>query len=1104
MKKNQAQGHRSSRIFRIFFISWMTCMLYIIPYPSMGQDKGITLNMKNAEATLIFLKIEQQSSYKFFYKTEQIKQLKNISIQVRNAPIKNVLDEIFNGTNFTYETTGEQIVVLEKKIEKKELITVTGNVKDTKGETIIGVAIVIKGTTSGVVTDINGNFSIKAAPDNILQFRFLGMKDKDLPIPANHQLNVIMEDDSRVIEEVVVTGYGDFKKSSYTGSASVVNMDKMKSLPVVSVTQMLEANLPGVSLYSNSGQPGSNVSMRIRGIGSFNASNEPLYVLDGVPITSGNMSSNDMNTGGLGFISTLNPADIENITVLKDAASASLYGARGANGVVLITTRKGSQGKTTYSLKASYGISDLAYTFRETMGGDERRELIREGYLNAQLDEGATPEAAAEYADQQADIYASKPANGYSDWFDELFRKGHQQSYDFSAMGGNSNTQFAGSISYTKQEGVSINSGFERLGGHFNFSNTYKRFDLAMNALLSVTKSKATPEGQWYSSAMYTSKYSLTPSVPIYNEDGTYNTNIPLNGNLNPLYENTINDYYTQVARTFASLEAGYTIIKGLKLSTSFNVDYTSTKDFRYFSPLSSDGLAMNGQGDMWMVENIRYNSNTRLAYSNSFGLHNVDATIAYEVQHWDHDDLFGEAKNYANTKNNTLSNASTPVSVGQTKKGDAMLSYVASVNYDYNQRYYLSFSFRRDGSSRLQKDNRWDNFWALSGSWRISQENFMMSLSSWLTDAKIRLSYGVNGNIPVSLYGFYGSYSTSWSYNEKPAMVESVIANDNLSWEKNYSLNFGIDLSLFDRVNISFDYYKRTTKDLLLDRQVNSITGFGTILDNVGEMENKGFELDIKSVNIQKANFSWSSALNMASNKNKIIKLADLSEFYAANYYIRKEGYSYGTICLREYAGVDPDNGKPMYYSNQEGKDGVRSREKVYDPNDAASIPLVDIYPKLTGGFTNTFRYYFADLSFNFSFSLGGHSYDAAMWALQDDGHAANTNKSVELRRRWQKPGDKTDIPRYVAGQEYGGWWHSSRGIHSTDHLRLKNFTLGISAPKRWTDVLGLSMARVYFSGTNLLTWASYDQYDPELTGTVEFNVPPLKTYAFGIEIGL
>ena len=394
MKKNQAQGHRSSRIFRIFFISWMTCMLYIIPYPSMGQDKGITLNMKNAEATLIFLKIEQQSSYKFFYKTEQIKQLKNISIQVRNAPIKNVLDEIFNGTNFTYEITGEQIVVLEKKTEKKELITVTGNVKDTKGETIIGVAIVIKGTTSGVVTDINGNFSIKAAPDNILQFRFLGMKDKDLPIPANHQLNVIMEDDSRVIEEVVVTGYGDFKKSSYTGSASVVNMDKMKSLPVVSVTQMLEANLPGVSLYSNSGQPGSNVSMRIRGIGSFNASNEPLYVLDGVPITSGNMSSNDMNTGGLGFISTLNPADIENITVLKDAASASLYGARGANGVVLITTRKGSQGKTTYSLKASYGISDLAYTFRETMGGDERRELIREGYLNAQLDEGATPKAA--------------------------------------------------------------------------------------------------------------------------------------------------------------------------------------------------------------------------------------------------------------------------------------------------------------------------------------------------------------------------------------------------------------------------------------------------------------------------------------------------------------------------------------------------------------------------------------------------------------------------------------------------------------------------------------------------------------------------------------
>ena len=675
MRHKQKQGSVSRKPLGAFVLAWIMGVLLCLPTYSFGQERTITLNVKDVDATEVFTKIEQQTSYKFFYKTEQIDQLKNISVQVRNATIQEVLDKVFEGTRFTYEITGEQIVVLEKKIEPAENVLVTGVVKNAKGEPLPGVAVVVKGSTTGVVTDIDGKFSIRTQPSSVLQFCFLGMKDQDLPIPANHQMNVIMREDAEVIDEVVVTGYGNFKKSSYTGSASVVSIDKMQSLPVVSVTQMLEANLPGISLSSSSGQPGSNVSMTIRGIGSFNASTEPLYVLDGVPVTSGNLSSNSMNSGGLGFISTLNPADIENITVLKDAASAALYGARGANGVVLITTRKGSQGKTTYSLKASFGVSDLAYTFRETMGGEERRELIYEGFVNQKLDEGLSQAEAEAYADSQIDIYAAEPADGWADWEDALFKKGNQQNYDFSVTGGNATTRFAGSLSYTKQEGVSINSGFERLGGHINFSNSYKNFDFNMNALLSYTRSSATPEGAYYSSAMYTSRYSLTPSDPIYNEDGTYNTNLSLNGNTNPLKEAEYNDYYTTVARTFATIEGGYTFIEGLKLSSAFTVDYMYTKDFRYFSPLSTDGLVNNGQGDMWMVENIRYNSNTRLTYAKTFGEHNIDVALAYEVQHWDHDDLFGEAKNYANAQNNTLTNASTPVSIDQSKRGDAMRS---------------------------------------------------------------------------------------------------------------------------------------------------------------------------------------------------------------------------------------------------------------------------------------------------------------------------------------------------------------------------------------------------------------------------------------------
>ena len=364
-------------------------------------------------------------------------------------------------------------------------------------------------------------------------------------------------------------------------------------------------------------------------------------------------------------------------------------------------------------------------------------------------------------------------------------------------------------------------------------------------------------------------------------------------------------------------------------------------------------------------------------------------------------------------------------------------------------------------------------------------------------------MSYGVNGNVPSSLYSYYGLYDVTYSYNDMPAMVESSLSNDKLSWEKNYAFNVGLDLMLFGRLNITFDWYTRTTKDLLMSKMVDPITGFGSIMDNIGSLRNTGFELEMRSTNIDSKNFTWTSSFMMSHNKNKVLKLADVSQYYSGSYYLVKEGYSLGTICLREYAGVNPDNGLPQYYSNKE-VDGVRSREIVNDPNDAVSVPICNIYPTVSGSFGNTFRYRFVDLSVNLTYSLGGHSYDAGMWALQDDGYSSTAPKSTELRRRWQKPGDVTDIPRYVAGQSYGGWWHSSRGVHSTNHLRLKSLVLGVNAPESWVKRLGFSRARLFFSGTNLLTWAKYDQYDPELTGTVGFDIPPLKTFSFGLEIGI
>lgn len=966
-------------------------------------------------------------------------------------------------------------------------------------EPVIGATVLVVGSKTGTVTDMDGKFSLKVPAGATLQVSFIGMRMEK--IKAKPEMLIYLHPDSELLEEVVVTGYGNVSKSSYTGAASILSTEKQRDLPVISVTQMMEANLPGVSLSSASGTPGSNTSIRIRGIGSISGSNEPLYVLDGVPVQSGNMSPNEMNTGGLGILNTLNPADIENITILKDAASSSLYGARGANGVVLITTKKGKEGKTTYNVKASFGISDLAYQFRPTMGGDERRELIWEGLRNSMVDSGSSMEEAARYADSQIDVYAPKPANGYADWDDALFRKAQQQNYDFSLRGGSENTRFAGSVNYTKQENVAYNSGFERYSGHLNFNNKFKKFDVGMNALFSLTKEKPLPGGTYYSNPMYALKTALNPSIPIYNEDGSYNTDITSINNMNPVYENEINQHKSQVARTFASIEAGYTIVEGLRLSTVFNVDYTHTKDFRYFSPESSDGKSPNGQGDIYSIENLTYNSNTRLNYTRTFGDHSIDVLAAYEIQRWDREYMASEAKNYSTGKKNVLDNASTPVYIGHNVSGDAMLSYVLRANYDYKKRYYVSVSFRRDGSSRLDPSNRWDNFWAVSASWRLSQEKFMKPLESWLSDAKLRVSYGVNGNIPGNLYDYYGLYDMSYSYNDQPAMVESNLANPELSWEKNYALNVGADFFLFGRLNLSVDWYVRNTKDLLLSRSVNPVTGFSSITDNIGKMRNKGVEIELSSTNIDRNDFLWTTAFNLSHNKNEVIKLADVSEYYTDSYYIVKEGYSLGTIALREYAGVDPENGKPMYYSNVL-VDGERSREIVYDPNEAVSVPEANIYPKVSGGLTNTFRYKMFDLSFNLSYSLGGHSYDSGMWAIQDDGYSSYAPKSVELRRRWQKPGDITDVPRYVNGQEFGGYWHSSRGIHSTDHLRLKSLILGVNAPRKWLNPVGLSMARIYFSGTNLLTWAKYDQYDPELQGTVGFDIPPLKTFSVGLEV--
>ena len=1073
-----------------------------------AQSQKGSLDFKNESVEKVLASIKSQTGMSLVFSDQLVDVNRKVTMQLKDVTLKEALTRLLSGINLTFEIRNNKIYFIEKKAvsqpgsRKKR---VTGVVKDVMGEPLIGANVVEKGrSTNGVITDFNGKFTLEVDESASLVVSYIGYLAQDIPTKGKGDFHIILKEDTNTLDEVVVTGYGDFKKATYTGSASVLTTEKLEALPVVSVGQMIESNIPGISVVAGtSSQPGAKTTLRVRGVASMNASTEPLYVLDGVPIPSYDLSNftSMSEAGGMGFIETLNPADIESITVLKDAASASLYGAKGANGVVLITTKKGKEGKLRVNMAAKYGITDFAYTYRPLMGGEERRKLIHEGLVNFQLDKGVSEQEAQQYADANIDQYAKRLPQGYSDWESALFKTGYQQDYNLSASAGNQNSSFIGSLGYTKQTGVSLNSEMERFTGRVDASNKYKKVEFGMNASFSWTKNVHLPEGKFYGSAIYASKVNLTPSTPIYNEDGTYASGYRENNGYNPILEAEVNDYYARTVRAMGTAKIAYNVWDNLKVSSVFTVDYSLTKDFFFQSPDGRDGATYQGRGRMQMTDRIRYTSQNNLTYSKTFGKHSVSAVTAFEVMKYDYEDLYAAKKTYGQDINTSLGNAADPIDADQKLQEDALMSYVASVNYSYDDKYYASFSFRRDGSSRLSPDTRWGNFWSLSASWRLSQERFMQPLKSVLSDLKLRASYGVNGNLPSSYYGYQSTYTTGAFYSGKPSPWESTLGNEELTWEKNYALNLGLDIGLFSRVNVSLDWYTRTTKDLLMSKQLNSISGFSSLLTNVGQMRNTGVELEVRSNNIKTKDFSWTTAFNLSHNKNKILKLADLPWFVDGRY-VRKEGYPFNTIYLREYAGVDPETGSALYYDNQQDENGNYTKNKVTDPGQASPIPLKDITPTISGGFMNTFNYKFIDLSFNLSYSFGGYSYDNASYILQDDGYSVISNKSTEQRRRWQKPGDITDVPRFVYGNKKGGNYNSSRAIHSTDHIRLKSLILGLNAPKAWLQKLGIGNARIYFSGTNLLTWAAYDQYDPEMSGVVGFYTPPLKTYAFGLEL--
>ena len=990
------------------------------------------------------------------------------------------------------------------------------------GEPVVGASVLVVGTQMGTVTDIDGNFHL-SVPEGKSQLRFQYVGLKTQIVPVKNGMRVVMKADAGSLDEVIVTGYGNFKKSSFTGAAASIDPGKLADVPVTSVQDKLAGSIPGVTVTSSSGAPGSVGSIRVRGMGSINAGNNPLYVIDGTPVISGDLSAaqSGYNESGTSALATLNSNDIESITVIKDAAAASLYGSRAANGVIVITTKSGKKGKTHVDFRSDWGFSNLAIDYRPMLGGDDRRALLSLGLKNFALYKKGMSEADAEtFAKKNIENYAAKPTVGYdesgnpiqewTDWKDLLFKTGHHQNYQVSLSGGSENTQFYTSLSYMKQTGITANQALERFTGNANLTHRFGHFTLNYSALFTKMNQQLANEGTSYASSIANYAFFQSPSSIAYLPDGSLASGAQTKSvvKINPLYEYEHSSDKSDIKRTLNSLRLDWNIWDALHLSEKVTYDYTSNTENILWDRYSNDGAP--GAVMQRVVSDLsQLNGQTQLSYVKSFGLHNVDALLGYETEKYTYRYNYINGTDYPGDLYE-FGNAGT-TSAESNKSGYTLASWLGRVNYNYDNRYYAGVSYRRDGSSRLAKANRWGDFWSVSAAWRFGAEKFMEPVKHVLSDGKLRVSYGVNGTLPSNYYDYMSLYKFGRYYNGKSGMAIVGIGNPDLKWEKNRAFNVGLDLTFLDRISVTFDYYVRTTSDLIYDLPVSAVPGYfsgdspylPTSPKNVGSLRNNGYEVTITSNNIQTKDFSWTTSLNFGHNHNKLTKIYGDQDQIISGIRIHKVGEPYYSFYGYEYAGVDPATGKEAFYLNDGTAD---ARKTTTDPSKAHKVIIGNHETSLEGGLSNNLTWKFVDFGLNFTFSLGGKAYDGATWQHNNGSYLFRgaVPAYYDINKTWKGPGD-TSASQPVF--QYGNTSeNSSRWLMPTDYLRLKSLTLGLTAPGNWVSRFGLSKARFYFAASNLLTWKSKDlTVDPEMRvdGVCTFQTPALRTFTFGLELG-
>ena len=1003
-------------------------------------------------------------------------------------------------------------------------------VSQADNQPVVGASVLVVGTNVGTVSDANGRFTLTTpAGKNTLRITYIGMEP--LEISASPNMRILLTDDETALGEVVVTGYGVTRKAAFTGSATTVNSKTIANKTDANPIKALEGTVPGLQLTNESGQPGAPATVFIRGRNSLNSSTQPLYVVDGVPYSSDAVGIRSDEGQEVSPLASLNANDIESVTVLKDATATSIYGARAANGVIVITTKKGKGGHVRVNFNAKVGwemMPDYKHFNYGPVNAAKYLELIDESYQNAialgeesytkyytdaYLFDGAQPnygvDTQMEYLDY---ILYEVPfdKNQKTNWLDEVTRTGLTQEYSVDIQGGSSDPRGVNyylSGSFLNDQAIVIGKDMKRYSFRFNMDQApakFVKYGFNTNFVYSETNMGA---GGGYFSDPITQAFMMSPLQSVKDEDGKWNFNT-VNG-YNPVAQRS-KDGDQSLAKQYRILLTPYVTLNftpDLFWTTRAGADVMMVDEFGFWSFLQPQGLEMRGMGENSNTTRTLMSITNTLNYLKTFNnTHNLNVMLGQESQYTYYKRAYLAGSNYPVQDMPQVANSAVPGSAATEILRNALASWFSNVEYNYNNKYYLSGSLRFDGSSRFGSNNRWGTFFSVGAKYRLTAEEFMKSTSSWLDNLTLRASYGTSGNSEVgnSWFASQDLFGFGYNYAGIPGSGHDQFGNEDLKWERTGKFNIGFDVTFLRRFNIEFDYYNHRTKDMVFAVPTSYVTGLDSYYKNIGELENKGFELTLGAKILESKDLQWNVSLTMSKNKNKVIKLST-DKPIEGTYQITEAGRPIYQFKMKEYAGVDPQTGEPMWYLNEEGDETTKNYNK------AAKRYLGDANPDIQGAFTNNFTWKGLDFSFQLNYCFGRKIYGNHLRYDEHIGGSFGEGFSEYVyKNRWQKPGDITDVPAVNAEYILIGTQansHSSRFLMNGDYVKLRNITLGYTLPSSLTEKFYVSRLRVYVQADNLYTWGNkkYRGFDPAsvgANGVQWWNFPQPRNVVFGVNV--